>query len=84
MLLEPPQGRGFGIGVRLRTMSLRQSRMIQGHGLKFGWDALGHGDWEKSVAKQVGQTGDTTSCPKQTETPPTDFLAIDRETQLVN
>ncbi len=45
MLLEPPQGRGFGIGVRLRTMSLRQSRMVHGPGLKFGRDALRHGDW---------------------------------------
>ena len=55
MLREPPQGRGFGIGVRLTPMSLRLSRMIQGPGLKFGRDALGHGDWEKSVAKLVGR-----------------------------
>ncbi len=65
MLLQLPQGRGFGMGVRLRTMSLRPSRMIQGPGLKFGRVALGHGDWEKSVAKLVGQTGDNTRWPKQ-------------------
>ncbi len=64
MLLQPPQWRGFGIGVRLRTMSLRQSRMIQGPGLRFGRDALGHGDWETSIAKLVGQTDDKTSWPK--------------------
>jgi len=54
MLREPPQGRGFGIGVRLRTMSLRQSRMIHGPGLKVGRDAFGHRNWEKFVAKLVG------------------------------
>ncbi len=64
------------MGVRLRTMSLRPSRMIQGFGLKCGWDALGHGDWEKSAAKQVGQTGDKTSWPKQPSGDSTDIFDI--------
>jgi hypothetical protein len=44
LLLQPPQGRGFGMSVRLRSLSLRPSRMIQGPGFEFGPDALGHGD----------------------------------------
>jgi len=56
--LQPPQGRGFGLRVRLRTMSLRQTLMIQGPVFTFGRDVLGHGDWEESVDKLIGQTDD--------------------------
>ncbi len=52
----PPQGRGFRLSVRLRTVSLRQPRMIQAPVVKFGRDALGHDDWEESLAKLAGQT----------------------------
>jgi len=49
MLLEPPQGRGFGLSLRFRTISLCPSQMIQGPGFKFGRDAFGHGGWEEWV-----------------------------------
>ena len=44
LLLQPPQGRGFGMSVRLRSLSLRPTRMIPGPGFEFGPDALGYGD----------------------------------------
>jgi len=72
MLLQPPQRRGFGVGVRFRTMSLRQSRMIQGPGLKSGRHAFGHGHCERSVAKLMGHTDDKTRGPKHRDGDPGD------------
>jgi len=58
------KGGDSGWAYGARPCAVRPSRIIQGSGLKFGRGALGHGDWEKSVAKRVGQTGDKTSWPK--------------------
>lgn len=66
MPIEPPQGWGFGLSVRLKTMSLRQRRMMVRAVAKFGRDLLGDGGSEESIDKLVGQTGDQTSEPKQT------------------
>ncbi len=68
MLREPPQGRGFGVNVRLKTMSLRQLRMIRGTVFQSGRGWLGDCGWEESIDQRVGQAGDKMSWPKQMDT----------------
>jgi len=66
MLRDPPQGRGFGVSVRLKTISLCQLRMIRGTVFQLGRGWLGDRGWEASIDKRVGQAGDKMSWPKQT------------------